>query len=93
MLFASSPPVKLQAAKPRFTAQGDMMKDEYDFSQSRKNPYTKRLKKQITIRVDEEVIEYFKNLSEDTDIPYQSLINFYLRDCATTNRRLNFQWE
>jgi uncharacterized protein (DUF4415 family) len=70
-----------------------MMKDEYDFSQSRKNPYTKRLKKQITIRVDEEVIEYFKNLSEDTDIPYQSLINFYLRDCATTNRRLNFQWE
>ena len=93
MLFVSSPLVKQQRVKLRFTVQGDMMRDEYDFSQSRQNPYTKRLKKQITIRVDEEVIEYFKRLSEDMDIPYQSLINFYLRDCATTNRRLNFQWE
>ncbi len=53
------------------------MREEYDFSKSRKNPYVNRLKKQITIRVDEEAIDYFKTLSADMGIPYQSLINLY----------------
>ncbi|MCL4870553.1 MAG: BrnA antitoxin family protein [Anaerolineae bacterium] len=61
------------------------MRDEYDFSQSRKNPYIKRLKKQITIRVDEETIAYFKSLAAGVGVPYQSLINLYLRDCAGLN--------
>lgn len=69
------------------------MREEYDFSQSRKNPYVNRLKKQITIRVDEEAIEYFKTLSAESGIPYQSLINLYLRDCATSHRKLNMQWD
>lgn len=58
------------------------MKEGYDFSQSTKNPYIKKLKKQVTIRLEEEVISYFKNLADDTGIPYQSLINLYLQDCA-----------
>lgn len=57
------------------------MKKEYDFSRSKRNSY-KVLKKQITIRLDVDTLEYFKNLSEDNNIPYQSLINFYLLDCA-----------
>lgn len=69
------------------------MREEYDFSKSRKNPYVNRLKKQITIRVDEEAIDYFKTLSADMGIPYQSLINLYLRDCAASHRKLNMQWE
>lgn len=69
------------------------MRAEYDFSKARKNPYANRLKKQITIRVDEEAIEYFKSLSEDMGIPYQSLINLYLRDCASTHRKLRMEWE
>ena len=58
------------------------MKQEYDFSKmkSRKNPYASKLKRQVTIRMGEDVIAYFKDLSEDTGIPYQSLINLYLRD-------------
>ena len=69
------------------------MRAEYDFSKARKNPYANRLKKQITIRVDEEAIEYFKSLSEDMGIPYQSLINLYLRDCASTHPKLRMEWE
>jgi predicted DNA binding CopG/RHH family protein len=69
------------------------MRAEYDFSKARKNPYANRLKKQITIRVDEEAIEYFKSLSEDMGVPYQSLINLYLRDCASTHRRLRMEWK
>ena len=68
------------------------MKEEYDFSQSTKNPYTKKLKKQITIRLEEDVIGYFKNLSDDTGIPYQSLINLYLQDCAKTQRKPSLEW-
>ncbi len=68
------------------------MKPEYDFSKGRKNPYAKKLKKQITIRLDEPVIEYFKKLSMETDIPYQTLINLYLRDCAATGRRVSMKW-
>jgi predicted DNA binding CopG/RHH family protein len=53
------------------------MKDGYDFSQSVKNPYIKKLKKQVTIRLEEEVVEYFKGLAEETGISYQRLINLY----------------
>jgi len=68
------------------------MRDEYDFSKSTKNPYAKRLKKQITIRIDEDTIEYFKGLAEEKGIPYQSLINLYLRDCAETHRKPKVKW-
>ncbi|MEX2515301.1 MAG: BrnA antitoxin family protein [Gammaproteobacteria bacterium] len=68
------------------------MKDNYDFSQSVKNPYAKQIKKQITIRIDEETIQYFKKLAEDKGIPYQSLINLYLRDCANSGRKLKTKW-
>jgi uncharacterized protein (DUF4415 family) len=68
------------------------MRKEYDFAQSRKNPYASQLKKQITIRLDEDAITYFKTISEEIGIPYQSLINLYLRDCATSHRRLDLQW-
>ena len=69
------------------------MRKEYDFSAARKNPYAAQLKKQITIRLDEESITYFKAVSEDVGIPYQSLINLYLRDCAATHRKLNLNWK
>ena len=68
------------------------MKEEYDFSESIKNPYVKKLKQQVTIPLEEEVITYFKNLSEDTGIPYLSLINLYLQDCAKTQRKPSLQW-
>lgn len=69
------------------------MRDNYDFSKAIKNPYAKKLKKQITIRIDEDAIDYFKTLSEDMGVPYQSLINLYLRDCADSHRKLNMNWE
>jgi len=69
------------------------MKKEYDFSKARKNPYASQLKKQITIRLDEDAISYFKGISDKVGIPYQSLINLYLRDCAATHRQLNLQWK
>ena len=70
------------------------MKKEYDLSKmkSRRNPYARRLKKQITLRLAPEVIEYFKKLSSEKGIPYQSLINFYLQDCAATRRQLKMSW-
>ncbi|MCL1491533.1 BrnA antitoxin family protein [Pseudanabaena galeata UHCC 0370] len=68
------------------------MKDEYDFSDSVQNPYFKKLKKQMTIRLEEEVVDYFKNLSEEVGIPYQSLINLYLRDCVRSHKRLSLDW-
>ena len=70
------------------------MKKEYDLSKmkSRKNPYAKRLKKQVTIRLGVDVIEYFKGLAEETGVPYQTLINMYLRDCAHNRRRLHMKW-
>ena len=69
------------------------MRKEYDFSKSRKNPYASQLKKQITIRLDEDSIDYFKGISEQVGIPYQSLINLYLRDCADQHRRLDLSWK
>jgi uncharacterized protein (DUF4415 family) len=69
------------------------MRKEYDFSAARKNPYAAQLKKQITIRLDEDSITYFKTISEDVGIPYQSLINLYLRDCAASHRKLKLNWK
>ena len=69
------------------------MRKEYDFSNAKKNPYASQLKKQVTIRLDEESIDYFKSLSERVGIPYQSLINLYLRDCAASHRKLNLNWK
>lgn len=70
------------------------MKKEYDFSKmkGRKNPYAKKLKKQITIRLDESVVEYFKALAEENDISYQTLINLYLKDCANSEKKLVTKW-
>ena len=69
------------------------MKQEYDLSKmkKRKNPFAKQLKKQVTIRMGVDVIDYFKNMSEETGIPYQNLINLYLRECVAKNKRLTFQ--
>ncbi len=69
------------------------MKKEYDLStmKKRKNPFAKQLKKQVTIRMGVDVIEYFKNMSVETGIPYQTLINLYLRECVTSQRKLTFQ--
>lgn len=69
------------------------MRQEYDFSHARKNPYVSQLKKQITIRLDEDALSYFKRISAEVGIPYQSLINLYLRDCAESNRKLSLQWK
>jgi uncharacterized protein (DUF4415 family) len=70
------------------------MKKEYDLSKmkSRKNPYAKRLKQQITLRLDPDVIEFFKAMSAEKGIPYQSLINLYLQDCAARHRELKMSW-
>ena len=67
------------------------MRDSYDFSKSVKNPYIKKLKKQVTIRLDHDTISYFKELAEDKGLPYQSLINLYLCDCAQSHRDLKWQ--
>ena len=69
------------------------MRKEYDFGKSRKNPYASQLKKQITNRLDEDAITYFKTVSEEVGIPYQSLINLYLRDCAASHRKLSLDWK
>lgn len=69
------------------------MREEYDFSNARKNPYAKQLKKQITINLDANTIDYFKNMAAKSGIPYQTLINLYLTDCATNNRQLKTSWQ
>ena len=68
------------------------MRDRYDFSKSTPNPYAKRMKQQITIRLDQDTVWYFKAMAEEKGIPYQSLINLYLRDCATSHRKLRLEW-
>jgi predicted DNA binding CopG/RHH family protein len=65
------------------------MRDHYDFSKAQKNPYAKRLKKQVTIRLAESTLEYFHALAEKVGIPYQTLINLYLRDCAAHRKNLS----
>ena len=69
------------------------MLKEYDFSKARKNPYAAKLSKQITIRLYEDSIGFFKEISEELGIPYQSLINLYLHDCAAQNRKLDLSWK
>lgn len=69
------------------------MRARYDFSKGKINPYAKQLKKQITIRLDEETLEYFKQLAEDTEIPYQTLINLYLRECARSKMKPGLKWK
>ena len=70
------------------------MRKEYDFSSMKghKNPFAKKLKKQITIRIGVDTLEYFKELSEQTGIPYQNLIDSYLADCAHKHRKLQMKW-
>ncbi len=68
------------------------MRKQYDFSKAKKNPYARRLKKQITLRIDEPTIHYFRSLSDATGIRYQTLINLYLRDCAESKRELSLEW-
>lgn len=70
------------------------MKAEYDFStmKSRKNPYAAKLKRQVTIRMSDDIISYFKDMADETGIPYQILINLYLRDCVAHNRKPNLSW-
>jgi predicted DNA binding CopG/RHH family protein len=68
------------------------MRKEYDFSKAKKNPYASMLKKQITIRIDDSTVDYFKNLAKTAGVPYQTLINLYLRDCAASGRVLSMHW-
>ncbi|HRH16921.1 MAG TPA: BrnA antitoxin family protein [Aquabacterium sp.] len=70
------------------------MKAEYDLSKlkARKNPYASKLKKPVTMRLSEDVVEYFKGMAEEAGIPYQSLINLYLRDCLASHRKLQIKW-
>ena len=70
------------------------MRENYDFSKmkGKKNPYTKYLKQPVTMRLDKDSIAYFKGLAEESGIPYQTLINLYLRDCASNERKLDMKW-
>jgi predicted DNA binding CopG/RHH family protein len=68
------------------------MKKHYDFSKSVRNPYVRQAKRQVTIRLDTGTIEYFKKLATDSGIPYQNLINLYLRECASEKKRLRLDW-
>jgi predicted DNA binding CopG/RHH family protein len=70
------------------------MKAEYDLSKmkSRRNPYASKLKKSVTMRLSEDVVQYFKNMATEAGVPYQSLINLYLRDCLAQNRKVEIKW-
>ena len=68
------------------------MRKNYDFSKARRNPYAKLLKRPVTIRLDATTVDYFKALAEESEIPYQTLINLSLRDCAASQRRPNVRW-
>jgi uncharacterized DUF497 family protein/uncharacterized protein (DUF4415 family) len=93
-----------QVIRPDFGAEGqpnragairaevEAMKKDYDFSKGKRNPYARRLKRQITIRLDESTLDYFKRLAEQSEVPYQTLINLYLRDCARSKKKLTMRW-
>jgi uncharacterized protein (DUF4415 family) len=68
------------------------MRKNYDFSDSVRNPHAKHFRKQVTIRLSTDVIDYFKAMAEETGVPYQNLINLYLRDCAQSGKRLALKW-
>lgn len=76
------------------TTDDDTMQTEYDLSRmkSRRNPYARQLKRQITLRIRPDVIEYFKVMAEETGVPYQSLISLYLQDCVNSRRKLDLRW-
>jgi hypothetical protein len=69
------------------------MRKEYDFSKAKRSPYSSLLKRQVTIRLDEDTVEYFKIMAKEAGVPYQTLINLYLRDCAASGRKLQIRWE
>ena len=69
------------------------MREEYDFSKGIKNPYAKKLKKQVTINIDADVIDYFKKQASASGIPYQTLMNLYLVECMKENKKLSIKWE
>ena len=69
------------------------MRSEYNFSKARLNPYIKKLRKQISIRIDIDTIDFFKKKATETGIPYQNLINLYLSDCAVHKKKINISWE
>jgi len=71
------------------------MRDHYDFSKmkGKKNPYLKYLKQPVTMRLDKDSVDYFKSLAEESGIPYQTLINLYLRDCAANEKKLDLRWK
>jgi uncharacterized protein (DUF4415 family) len=69
------------------------MRKQYDFSEARRNPYAGKLKRQVTIRLDGGTIAYFKELAEETGVPYQTLINLYLRECAALRKKLTMSWK
>lgn len=87
-LLARQPIVKARSIKVTD------MKTEYDLSKlkSRKNPYASKLKKPVTMRLSEDVVEYFKSMADEAGVPYQSLINLYLRDCLAHNRKVQIKW-
>ena len=93
MSSASSPREGLPEARPLFAGAFDM-KAEYDFSKmkARRNPYAAKLKKSVTMRLSEDVVAYFKAMALEAGVPYQSLINLYLRDCLAQNRRIQIKW-
>jgi predicted DNA binding CopG/RHH family protein len=69
------------------------MRKQYNLSQAQPNPYAKRLKKEVTLRLDEQTVAYFERLAEETGIPYRTLITLYLRECAASRKRLALQWK
>ena len=69
------------------------MRKEYDFTKAKPNPYIKKLRKQISIRIDKDTIDYFKKQAEETGIAYQNLINLYLSDCAIRSKQINIAWK
>lgn len=71
---------------------GGNMREEYNFSNARPNPYAKRLKTQVTINLDTATVDYFKKQAASNGIPYQTLINLYLTDCVQNNRQLHLSW-
>jgi len=68
------------------------MRKHYDFSNTKRNPYARRLKQQVTIRLDQVTIKYFRRLAEETGIRYQTLINLYLRECVSSGKKLSNTW-
>ena len=83
---------KSQQTRAKQILEFYIMRKDYDFSKSVKNPYAKHFKKQVTLRLNIDVIEYFKKLADDTGMPYQNLINLYLQDCASSQKKLKLKW-